>query len=175
MSKNKEDTMKKYNGAQSRKSQFRKRSFGKTKPNYRSLVKQENDSFLAKYGARIKAEDPARYYSMIGRKLPKKYQNQFGETKPNTPSTVEIVPVKVPEKTPEEIAKEEEAKRIKAEKAKALREKKIKEEAFRRKNQDAAAREFKYIHWVNAHEQGNYRNIHSEEYKRKTEKEYKYY
>jgi len=167
--------MKKYNGAQSRKSQFRKRSFGKTKPNYRSLIKQENDSFLAKYGTRIKAEDPARYYSMIGRKLPKKYQNQFGETKPNTPSTVEIVPVKVPEKTPEEIAKEEEAKRIKAEKAKALREKKIKEESFRRKNQDAAAREFRYIRWVNAHEQGNWRSIHSEEYKRKTEKKYEYY
>jgi hypothetical protein len=139
------------------------------------LVKQENDSFLAKYGARIKAEDPARYYSMIGRKLPKKYQNQFGETKPNNLSTVEIVPVKVPEKTPEEIAKEEEVKRIKAEKAKSLREKKMKEEAFRRKNQDAAAREFRYIRWVNAHEQGNWRSIHSEEYKRKTEKKYEYY
>ena len=51
----------------------------------------------------------------------------------------------------------------------------MKEEAFRRKNQDAAAREFRYIHWVNAHEQGNWRSIHSEEYKSKTEKKYKYY
>ena len=167
--------MPKLNGARSKRSRSRKRQFGETKPNYGLEVKQENESFLAKYGARIKAEDPARYYSMIGRKLPKKYQNQFGETKPNTPSTVEIVPVKVPEKTPEEIAKEEEAKRIKAEKAKALREKKMKEEAFRRKNQDAAAREFRYIRWVNAHEQGNWRSIHSEEYKRKTEKKYEYY
>ena len=102
-------------------------------------------------------------------------KRQFGETKPNTVSTVETVPVKVPEKTPEEIAKEEEAKRIKAEKAKAVREKKIKEEAFRRKNQDAAAREFRYIRWVNAHEQGNWRSIHSEAYKRKTEKKFEYY
>ena len=167
--------MPKLNGARSRRSRSRKRQFGETKPNYALEVKQENDSFLAKYGARIKAEDPARYYSMIGRKLPKKYQNQFGETKPNNLSTVEIVPVKVPEKTPEEIAKEEEVKRIKAEKAKSLREKKMKEEAFRRKNQDAAAREFRYIRWVNAHEQGNWRSNHSEEYKRKTEKKYEYY
>jgi len=32
-----------------------------------------------------------------------------------------------------------------------------------------------HLSWVNAHEQGNWRSIHSEEYKRKTEKEYKYY
>jgi GTP-dependent phosphoenolpyruvate carboxykinase len=164
--------MRKYKGAQSRPSHSRKRSFGKTKPNFRSLVKQEKDDFLNMHGARIKIENPALYYSIIGRKLPKKYQNQFSETKP-TPSA--ITPVKVPEKTPEEIAKELEVKRIKEEKARALREEKIKQEAIRRKNQEAVARERKYVFWCNAYEQGNYRSIHSEEYKSKTEKKYEYY
>ena len=164
--------MRKYKGAQSRPSHSRKRSFGKTKPNFRSLVKQEKDDFLNMHGARIKIENPPLYYSIIGRKLPKKHQNQFSETKP-TASV--ITPVKVPEKSAEEIAKEIEAKRIKEEKTKALREEKIKQEAIRRKNQEAVARERKYVFWCNAYEQGNYRSIHSEEYKSKTEKKYEYY
>jgi hypothetical protein len=164
--------MRKYKGAQSRPSHSRKRSFGKTKPNFRSLVKQEKDDFLNMHGARIKIENPPLYYSIIGRKLPKKYQNQFSETKP-TPSV--ITPVKVPEKSAEEIAKELEAKRIKEEKARALREEKIKQEAIRRKNQEAVARERRYVFWCNAYEQSNYRSIHSEEYKSKTEKKYEYY
>ena len=164
--------MRKYKGAQSRPSNSRKRSFGKTKPNFRSLVKQEKDDFLNLHGARIKIENPALYYSIIGRKLPKKYQNQFSETKP-TPSV--ITPVKVPEKSVEEIAKELKAKKIKEEKARVLREEKIKQEAIRRKNQEAVARERKYVFWCDAYTQGNYRNIHSEEYKSKTEKKYEYY
>jgi adenine-specific DNA methylase len=31
------------------------------------------------------------------------------------------------------------------------------------------------VHWCNAHDQGNYRSIHSDEYKRKTSKKYEYY
>ena len=31
------------------------------------------------------------------------------------------------------------------------------------------------VHWCNAHDQGNYRSIHSDEYKSKTEKKYEYY
>ena len=31
------------------------------------------------------------------------------------------------------------------------------------------------VHWCNAYDQGNYRNIHSDEYRSKTEKKYKYY
>ena len=51
--------MRKYKGAQSRPSHSRKRSFGKTKPNFRSLVKQEKDDFLNIHGSRLKIEDPA--------------------------------------------------------------------------------------------------------------------
>ena len=31
------------------------------------------------------------------------------------------------------------------------------------------------VHWCNPYDQGNYRNIHSDEYRSKTEKKYKYY
>ena len=109
---------------------------------------------------------------MIDRKLPKKYQNQFSETKP-TEAKVDIV--KVSEKTSAAIKAELEIKRIKAEKAKALREQKAKEEAFKRKNQEAYAREKRYIRWVNAYDQGNWRSIHSEEFQRKFLKKYDYY
>ena len=64
---------------------------------------------------------------------------------------------------------------MKEEKARALREEKIKQEAIRRRNEEAVARERRYVFWCNAYEQGNYRSIHSEEYKSKTEKKYEYY
>ena len=51
----------------------------------------------------------------------------------------------------------------------------MKKEALRKKNQEALDRERKYIYPVNAHYQGNWRSIHSEEYKSKTEKKYEYY
>ena len=63
----------------------------------------------------------------------------------------------------------------KANKRKAIDNKQIKKEALRKKNQEALARERKYIYPVNAHYQGNWRSIHSEEYKSKTEKKYEYY
>ena len=31
------------------------------------------------------------------------------------------------------------------------------------------------VHWCNPYDQGNYRNIHSGEYRSKTEKKYEYY
>ena len=51
----------------------------------------------------------------------------------------------------------------------------MKKEALRKKNQETLARERKYIYPVNAHYQGNWQSIHSEEYKSKTEKKYEYY
>ena len=77
--------MKKYKGSQSIKSKSRKRSFGKTKPNYNSLIKEEWENFLRTEGPSIKEKDPAHYYSLIGRKLPKKYQNSFGLINPSPP------------------------------------------------------------------------------------------
>ena len=50
--------MRKYKGARSIKSSSRKRSLGKIKVNYNSLVNKEVESFLRVHGAKIKAEDP---------------------------------------------------------------------------------------------------------------------
>ena len=152
--------MKKYKGSQSIKSKSRKRSFGKTKPNYNSLIKEEWEGFLRTEGPSIKEKDPAHYYSLIGRKLPKKYQNSFGLI---NPSPAEI-------KISDSILKDE-----KINKKKVIKDDRLKKEALRKKNQEALARERKYIYPVNAHYQGNWQSIHSEEYKSKTEKKYEYY
>ena len=169
--------MPKLNGARSRRSRSRKRQFGETKPNYGLEVRKEWEDFLKTEGPRIKEEDPEFYYHLIGKKLPKKYQDPFRGTKP-TPA--EIIPVKV--KTDEEIKKEKE----KADQEKQIKKAKddnfikqqqvdMKEKQRKEYNRATFEKQQKLVHWCNAHEQGNYRNIHSEEYKRKTEKEYKYY
>ena len=46
MSNKMEFVMKKYKGSQSIKSKSRKRRFGKTMPNYNSLIKDEWEDFL---------------------------------------------------------------------------------------------------------------------------------
>ena len=97
--------MPKLNGARSRRSRSRKRQFGETKPNFGLEVRKEWEDFIKTEGPRIKEEDPEFYYHLIGKKLPKKYQDPFRGTKP-TPA--EIIPVKV--KTDEEIKKENELK-----------------------------------------------------------------
>ena len=169
--------MPKLNGARSRRSRSRKRQFGETKPNFGLEVRKEWEDFLKTEGPRIKEEDPDFYYHLIGKKLPKKYQDPFRGTKP-TPA--EIIPVKV--KTDEEIKKEKE----KADQEKQIKKAKddnfikqqqvdMKEKQRKEYNRTTFEKQQKLVHWCNAHEQGNYRNIHSEEYKRKTEKEYKYY
>lgn len=160
MSNKMEFVMKKYKGSQSIKSKSRKRSFGKTKPNYNSLIKEEWEDFLRTEGPSIKEKDPAHYYSLIGKKLPKKYQNSFSIINPSSPET----------KITNPIVKDE-----KVNKKKAIQDNRLKKEALRKKNQEALARERKYIYPVNAHYQGNWRSIHSEEYKSKTEKKYEYY
>ena len=169
--------MPKLNGARSKRSRSRKRQFGETKPNFGLEVRKEWEDFIKTEGPRIKEEDPEFYYHLIGKKLPKKYQDPFRGTKP-TPA--EIIPVKV--KTDEEIKKEKE----KADQEKQIKKAKddnfikqqqvdMKEKQRKEYNRATFEKQQKLVHWCNAHEQGNYRNIHSEEYKRKTEKEYIYY
>ena len=169
--------MPKLNGARSKRSRSRKRQFGETKPNFGLEVRKEWEDFIKTEGPRIKEEDPEFYYHLIGKKLPKKYQDPFRGTKP-TPA--EIIPVKV--KTDEEIKKEKEKadqeKQIKkAKDDKFIKQQQVdmKEKQRKEYNRATFEKQQKLVHWCNAHEQGNYRNIHSEEYKRKTEKEYKYY
>ena len=169
--------MPKLNGARSRRSRSRKRQFGETKPNFGLEVRKEWEDFLKTEGPRIKEEDPEFYYHLIGKKLPKKYQDPFRGTKP-TPA--EIIPVKV--KTDEEIKKEkdkaDQEKQIKkAKDDKFIKQQQVdmKEKQRKEYNRVTFEKQQNLIYWCNAHEQGNWRSIHSEEYKRKTEKEYKYY
>ena len=135
-------------------SNWRKSQLGKTKPNNRYLmseIKKTHDDFVRRWGAFIKERDPAHYYSLINRPLPKKYQ------KPNYP----IAPVNayVPEQSklpPEELRRkldEEMALRKQKEAEEQKRKETIRKEQERiKRNQEATARERKYIFWCNPQE-----------------------
>ena len=151
----------------------------KTKPNNRyfkgelkRLTQEMRDTFCTE---ELKKENPAHYYSMMGRKLPKKYQE-----KPK----VQIAPVNafVPpqsklskEELDAQMKKEADERRIKENAAREKQRKdKLEEERIER-NRAAVLRESKYISWVNPHVQGKYRSIHSEEYQRKVNKKTPFY
>jgi len=135
-------------------SNWRKSQLGKTKPNNRYLmseIKKTHDDFVRRWGAFIKERDPAHYYSLINRPLPKKYQ------KPNYP----IAPVNayVPEQSklsPEELRRklDEEMALSKQKEAEAQKRKEAirKEQERIKRNQEAVARERRYIFWCNPHE-----------------------
>ena len=158
--------MRKLIGARSRRSRSRKRQFGETKPNYGLEVKKEWEDFLKKEGPRIKEEDPEFYYHLIGKKLPKKYRNPFRGTK-LTPA--EIIPVKIIEKTDDEIKRAKDDRLIKQQLVD------MKEKQRKEYNRITFEKQQKLVHWCNAHNQGNWRSIHSEEYKSNKDKKYEYY
>ena len=163
----------KYKGARFNKSKSRKRSFGETKPNFNSLVKQEKDNFINKNAALIKETDPPLYYSLINRKLPKKYQK---EEKVIMPVNAFIPPQS--KLSPEELDKQLEQEALKRKKhEEALREKQQKEQKEKERierNRAALVREQKRIFWCNAYDQDNYVSIHSDKFKSR-EKKYEYY
>ena len=165
--------MRKYKGARSVKSSSRKRSLGKIKINYNSLVNKEVKNYLSVHGAKIKDEDPEKYYSMIGRKLPKKY---IKDKKVITPVNAYVPPQS--KLSPVELDKQLKEEAIaRKQKEQALREKQqeeMKEKERLERNRAALAREQRRVFWCNAYEQGNYVNIHSDRYKKK-EKKYEYY
>jgi hypothetical protein len=51
----------------------------------------------------------------------------------------------------------------------------MKEKQRKEYNRITFEKQQKLVYWCNAHDQGNYRNIHSDEYRSKTEKKYEYY
>ena len=163
----------KYKGARFNKSKSRKRSFGETKPNFNSLVKQEKDNFINKNAAFIKETDPPLYYSMINRKLPKKYQK---EEKVIMPVNAYIPPQS--KLSPKELDKQLEQEALERKKREeALREKQQKEQKEKERierNRAALVREQSRIFWCNAYDQGNYVSIHSDKFKSR-EKKRKYY
>ena len=163
----------KYKGARFNKSKSRKRSFGETKPNFNSLVKQKKDNFINKNAALIKETDPPLYYSLINRKLPKKYQK---EEKVIMPVNAHVPPQS--KLSPEELDKQLEQEALERKKREeALREKQQKEQKEKERierNRAALVREQSRIFWCNAYDQGNYVSIHSDKFKSK-EKKYEYY
>ena len=146
----------------------------KTKPNnlyfkgeLKRLTQEMRDTFCTE---ELKKENPAHYYSMMGRKLPKKYQEKL--TVQTTPVNAFVPPQSKlsKEELDTQMKKEAEERRIKEEAAREKQRKdKLEEERIQRNNA-AALRESKYIGWTNPHEQGNYRSIHSEEYQKKMDK-----
>ena len=165
--------MRKYKGARSVKSSSRKRSLGKVKVNYNSLVKKEVESYLRVYGAKIKQEDPEKYYSMINKPLPKKYQKK---NYPIAPVNAYIPPQSKlsPEELDKQLEQEAIARKQKEQALKEKQQKEMKEKERIERNRAALAREQRRIFWCNAYEQGNYVSIHSDRYKRR-EKKYEYY
>jgi hypothetical protein len=143
---------------------------GEKKVNLNSLGKAKRIEFLNEWGPFMKIHDPVRYYCMTGRPLPKKYQE-----KPK----VQITPVNayVPpqsklskEELDAHLKKEAEEKKAKEEKAFKKQQEKMMEQQRLEYNRRTAQKQQRLVHWCNAYDQGNYLNIHSEEYRRKTEK-----
>ena len=137
------------------------------------LLKKETESFLRANKQYLLNNKPEIYYSMINRKLPKKYMKQ----------NVVVTPVNayVPPQSklsPEELDKQLEQEAIaRKQKEKALKEKQqkeIKEKERIERNRAALAREQRRIFWCNAYEQGNYVSLRSDRYKRQ-EKKCQYY
>ena len=171
--------MKKHKSDQSKKSSSRKRKFGRTNPNhpyFMGLLKTEREEYLKDNKEKLLSEKPEIYYQMINRKLPKKYQEK---PKVQTTPVNAFVPPQSKLSKDEldvQMKKEAEERRIKEE---AVREKqrkdKLEEERIER-NKAAVLRERKYIGWTDAHTQGRWISIHSDEYQNKyKKKKYEYY
>ena len=69
-----------------------------------------------------------------------------------------------------QLEKEAEERKAKEDKAFEISQEKVKEQQRLEYNQRTAQKQQRLVHWCNAYDQGNYLNIHLEEYKRKTEK-----
>ena len=150
----------------------------KTKPNKRyfssELKKITNEIIYGPIGQQMKEEDPAKYYSLLNRSLPKKYQ------KPNYPIAPVNAYVPPQSKLPWSVLEkqlDEELRKRKEQELKALEEKKRKEQEEQRlkNHRDAVAREKRIIFVCNPNNNHRWTSIHSEAYQRKYNKKYEYY
>tara|TARA_Y100000816_G_scaffold253203_1_gene204641 strand:- start:234 stop:656 length:423 start_codon:yes stop_codon:yes gene_type:complete len=137
------------------------------------LLKNETESFLVENKEYLLNNKPEIYYSLINRKLPKKY------IKKNTVVTPvnAYVPPQSKLSSDELDKKLEQEAIVRKQKEQALKEQEIKEQKEkerRERNQAVYNRERKYVFWSNAYEQGNYVSIHSEKFNCK-DKKYQYY
>jgi type IV secretory pathway VirB10-like protein len=155
---------------------WRNSNLGKTNTNHHyfmRLLKKETESFLRANKQYLLNNKPEIYYSMINRKLPKKYMKQNEVV---TPVNAYVPPQS--KLSPEELDKQLEQEALERKKREeALREKQqkeMKEKERKERNRAALAKEQRYIYWCDAHEQGNYVSIHSDKFKSRGKK-YEYY
>ena len=159
--------MRDYKGTRSIKSPSRKRNSSETKPNNRYFNRELKRSIQEMrdnlFTEQLKKNDPSLYYSIMNRKLPKKY---------HVKEKVQIAPVNAYVPPQSKLSKEE----LQFQMKKEAEERKIKEQkAYEKKQEEMKEKQQSLVFWCDAYTQGNYRSIHSEEYKSKTEKKYEYY
>ena len=151
----------------------------KTKPNNRYFkeelkkITQEMRNDLCT--EELKQNDPIQYYSLMGKKLPKKYWEK--PTVHMAPVNASVPPQSLLSKEELEVLLEKEMEERRINQEKLAEEKKLKriEDERIERNRAAALRERSLIYWTNPHDQGNYRSIHSEEYQRKVNKKTPFY
>ncbi len=122
----------------------------------------------------LKQTDPGLYYSMMGKKLPKKYLKKENA---QIASVNAFIPPQSKLSTSEREALEEKEakdKKIKQEKDFKAQQQKVKEKQRLAYNKATFYKQQNLVHWCNAHEQGNYVSIHSEKFK-SNDKKYQYY
>ena len=148
----------------------------KTKPNnlyFTGLIKKEVGFFKSTFGDQIKKNEPAKFFSIMKKKLPKRYQVKPFPTAPVNA----FVPPQSKLSSNElrkQLDKDAKERKLKAQKEHDLRQENKRKEVIKQRNQNAFAREQSYIHWVNPFTPINHNKLGSSQ-AWKIEKKYKYY
>ena len=150
----------------------------KTKPNNKDRnkeIKEVVDDFISVHGEMIKNGDPETYYSLMDKKLPKKYKKKDSILRQPVNAYIPPQSKLTYEELEASLEKEAEERRIKEKRLEEEKKAKKVEELRIERNRAAALKESKYIGWTDAHKQGRWRSIHSEEYQKKMGKKTKFY
>ena len=151
----------------------------KTKPNnkhYNKQIKEVVDDYISVNGEAVKKEDLETYFSMINKKLPKKYQKKDSVLRQPVNAYIPPQSKLTYEELEASLEKEAEERRIKEKKSEEERKAKKAKELRIERSKEAYLRERSRIYWTDAHTQGRWRSIHSEKYQsRYKKKKYEYY
>ena len=151
----------------------------KTKPNnkhYNKQIKEVFDDYISVNGETIKNEDPETYYSLMDKKLPKKYQKKDSILRQPVNAYIPPQSKLTYEELEASLEKEAEERQIKEKKSEEERKAKKAKELRIERSKEAYLRERSRIYWTDAHTQGRWRSIHSDEYQnRYKKKKYEYY
>jgi len=150
----------------------------KTKPNnkdHNKEIKEVVDDFISVHGEMIKKRDPETYYSLMDKKLPKKNQKKDSVLRQPVNDYIPPQSKLSYEELEASLKKEAEETQIKEKKLEEKRKAKKAKELRIERSKEATLRERKYIYWTDAHTQGRWRSIHSEEYQQKVNKKKPFY